>query len=87
MEHPKQTVDRPDLENADLAILDNVSHAIPRLHRQCFPYRLGERGLALRGDPGLLDLDGDALGLIVNLVWEDDRVQVEAALSISGGGD
>ena len=31
-----------------------------------------------------LDLDGDALGLIVNLVWEDDRVQVEAALSISG---
>ena len=34
-----------------------------------------------------LDLDGDALGLIVNLVWEDDRVQVEAALSISGGGD
>ncbi len=31
-----------------------------------------------------LDLDGDALGLLVNLVWEDDRVQVEAALSISG---
>ncbi len=31
-----------------------------------------------------LDLDGDALGLIVNLVWEEDRVQVEAALSISG---
>ena len=29
-----------------------------------------------------LDLDGDSLGVIVNLVWEDDRVQVEAALTV-----
>ena len=29
-----------------------------------------------------LDLDGNALGLIVNLVWEDDRMQVEAALTV-----
>ncbi|MXZ88688.1 MAG: hypothetical protein F4Z07_07560 [Dehalococcoidia bacterium] len=28
-----------------------------------------------------LDLDGDGLGLIVNLVLEDDRLQVEAALT------
>lgn len=30
-----------------------------------------------------LDLDGDALGVIVNLVWKNDRVQVEAALTIA----
>jgi len=33
-----------------------------------------------------LDLEGESLGLIVNLLWEDDRMQVEAALS-SGEGD
>lgn len=31
-----------------------------------------------------LDLDGDALGLIVNLFLEDDRLQVEAALTAGG---
>ena len=33
-----------------------------------------------------VDLEGNTLGLIVNLLWEDDRVQIEAALA-SGGGD
>ena len=33
-----------------------------------------------------VDLDGATLGLTVNLLWEDDRMQVEAALA-SGGGD
>ena len=33
-----------------------------------------------------LDLEGETLGLIVNLHWEDDRMQVEAALA-SGEGD
>lgn len=32
-----------------------------------------------------VDLDGATLGLIVNLLWEDDRMQVEAALA--SGGD
>lgn len=31
-----------------------------------------------------LDLDGDALGLIVNVLLEDDRLQVEAALTVGG---
>ena len=30
-----------------------------------------------------LDLDGDALGFIVNLGWKNDRVQVDAALTIA----
>ncbi len=30
-----------------------------------------------------LDLDGDALGLIVNLAWEDGRVRVEGALTVA----
>lgn len=33
-----------------------------------------------------LDFEGDTLGFIVNLLWEDDRMQIEAALA-SGGGD
>ncbi|MCY3601589.1 MAG: DUF3352 domain-containing protein [Chloroflexi bacterium] len=33
-----------------------------------------------------LDFEDDTLGFIVNLLWEDDRMQVEAALA-SGGGD
>ena len=32
---------------------------------------------------GGLDLDGDALGLIVNLTWEDGRARVEAALTVA----
>ncbi len=33
-----------------------------------------------------LDFEDDTLGFIVNLLWEDDRMQVEAALA-SGGSD
>ena len=33
-----------------------------------------------------VDLEGVTLGLIVNLLWEDDRMQIEAAFA-SGGGD
>ena len=33
-----------------------------------------------------VDLEGNTLGLIVNLLWEDDRMQLEAALA-SGEGD
>ena len=32
---------------------------------------------------GGLDLDGDALGLIVNLTWEDGRMHVEGALTVA----
>ena len=32
-----------------------------------------------------IDLEGVTLGLIVNLLWEDDRMQIEAALASAGG--
>ena len=35
------------------------------------------------GELGGLDLDGDALGLIVNLTWEDGRMHVEGALTVA----